>query len=144
MNHETKEIIINNDVIPVDKEMADVIITLNKLGYKTSGCCIGNEGNNSAWIIIQEINEDKMINLMKKLDNCCYQLTKQLYKKKSDNIIYVQYKLETPEGNIPNRILWVNQWANILEWCDIATQCYTDYKTQNQIINYNTVDKLFQ
>ena len=40
-NHKQINININNQSIKVDEDMANVIIALNDLGYKTSGCCIG-------------------------------------------------------------------------------------------------------
>jgi hypothetical protein len=135
MSHETKNIEINNQVIPVDKEMADIIIILNKLGYLTSGCCIGEDGINKAWIIIQEINEQKIINLINILNDCCYELIKQFYKKNNDSNIYVQYILKTPEGLVDERIKWINKWNSKLK--DTTNIKTVDFK-------YEYLYKLFE
>lgn len=113
--HKSTKVLLNGKYVDIDNEMVDVIIELNRLGYKTSGCCIGTE--DGAWINIQETDENKMIALMEILQGTDYILSKSLYFKKGN--IYVQYYLTTPnyDGNYNNikSIKIVNEWTNRLK-----------------------------
>jgi hypothetical protein len=133
-NHRTVNININNQTIPVDEDLANTIIALNDLGYKTSGCCIGENGDEyEAWIVIQEASEHKMIELMKRLNDCCYTLTKEFYTKKLDDAIYVQYILKTPKGCFMARIHWVDDWFNKLSETVINPITSIEYKTMDKL-----------
>jgi len=117
MKHQQVNIQINYQSISVDKDLVNIIIRLNDLGYKTSGCCIGIATEDEAWINIQETNENKIIKLMNILDGCSYVLEKSLYKRNKDiGIIYVQYVLKTPEcSSNTEKFKYINEWENALK-----------------------------
>lgn len=110
LEHQQVNIKINNQCISVDKDLANIIIRLNDLGYKTSGCCIGAD---EAWVIIQEVYEYKIITLMNMLSDCNYVIEKSSYRKNKDiDIIYVQYILKTSGCN---KLKCINEWENALK-----------------------------
>lgn len=132
--HQSTKVLLNGKYVDIDNEMVEVIKELNRLGYETSGCCIGTE--DYAWINIQETDENKMVELMEILQGTEYILSKSLYFK--DGNIYVQYRLETPNypdnhNNIKS-IKTVNDWANKLKKIK---------KLQYKKYNYLTLDSLF-
>lgn len=136
MTHKQKNIRIDNHIISVDEELANVILKLNKLGYKTSGCCIGDKRkNNALWINIQETNESKIAELMNMLDGCGYCMEKDLYKKNGSDILYVQYILKSPEISLMEREKIIKEWLLSL---DKIINIYTD-----KILQYKTIRELF-
>lgn len=139
-NHKTVDININSQTIAVDEEMANVIIALNDLGLKTSGCCIGSQADDiedEAYIIIQETNEYKIIGLMQRLNGCNYTLTKELYKKNIDNVIYTQYILKTPKKSWKHKVKYINEWFESLVKNIIIT-------IPREAISYKSMNKLFK
>lgn len=138
MIHKQKNIQIDNHIISVDEELADVILKLNELGYKTSGCCIGDKRkNNALWINIQETNESKIAELMNMLNECGYCMEKDLYKKNGSNTIYVQYILKSPEISLIDRKKIIKEWLLTLNKIT-EINIYT-YK----ILQYKTIRELF-
>lgn len=111
--HYSKKISIDKEDIFVDAELAEIILKLNEIGFKTSGCCIGNKTiKDYAWIKIQEIKEYKIVNLMKNFSNCEYVIDKELYYQ--NNTLYVDYILKTPVTDYSRRVDIVNKWADSL------------------------------
>lgn len=138
MTHKQTCIIINNKMISVDKELVDVILKLNELGYKTSGCCIGDKRKNDAlWINIQETNENKIIEFMNMLDGCSYCMEKDLYKKNKSDTVYVQYILKSPKSSLIDRKKIIKEWLLLLNKI-IDINIYTD-----KILQYKTIRELF-
>lgn len=136
MIHKQTSIVIDNHIISVDEELANVILKLNKLGYKTSGCCIGDKRkNNALWINIQETNESKIAELMNTLDGCGYCMEKDLYKKNGSDILYVQYILKSPEISLADREKIVKEWLLSLDKI-IDINIY-------KILQYKTIGELF-
>lgn len=104
MLHNQREITINNESFPVDVELIELVEILNKKGYKTSGCCIGDyDSKDNAWVIIQENDEDNIVRLMQYLD-CGYLLTKRMNYRKSENCLYCDYILETTKSEYNKRL----------------------------------------
>ena len=124
MIHKTKELTLDSgETIRVDEEMARVIYELNKCGYKTSGCCIGDD-DEEAWIIIQETDDNCIAYLMSMLHGCPYNIHKQLYL--TDNVLYSQYVINTPMDISPeDKRASVRSWAKALR---NGTKGYFDYK----------------
>jgi len=134
--HQTMDIIINNQLIEVDNELAETIVLLNNINYKTSGCCIGNSNNKDyAWIKIQEIDELKILNLMSNLSikGCEYLIEKELYLQKYHKV-FVDYILKSPLVNKERRISIINNWNEALKK-SIYHEKWDDYI-------YNTLDRV--
>jgi hypothetical protein len=109
--HQKTKVFIDGQIEDIDNEMVEIIKELNRLGFKTSGCCIGHE-NESSWIIMQETNEARIISLMNALKGTEYLMAKTLYLK--SGIVYVQWYLTTPDVEYDRRINAVNQWVEKL------------------------------
>jgi len=132
--HQTIDVTINNQTIKVDNELAETIILLNNLDYKTSGCCIGNNNEDYAWIKIQEIDELKILNLMTNLNikGCEYLIEKELYLQKYHKV-FVDYIFKSPLVNKERRLGIINNWNKALKK-SIYHEKWDDY-------TYNTLDQ---
>lgn len=134
--HEKSQINVNGNDILVDKELANIIVLLNKLRYKTSGCCIGEK--DYAWIVIQETSEVKMINLIRSLSE--YNLSKSIYIKNdiNSNDVFMQYRLTTPRVPLETRLKIIKSWESCLEVIlnkDIGKKSNISYKTMEDLFD---------
>lgn len=130
--HKSTTIFVNGQYIDVDNEMCELIIELNRLGFKTSGCCIGTD--DSAWVCIQETSDDKMSELMSALIGTEYILQKEFNLKKG--ITYTQYHLSTPNYEQKNNcksIQMVNRWVQNLKQISRINIHQRRYKTMEEL-----------
>lgn len=62
---------LNGKIVEIDKECLNMVLFLNKIGYKTRMCCqghYGNQGRNSFKIWFdKEVSDDKMLEFLEKV-----------------------------------------------------------------------------
>lgn len=130
--HKSTKILIGDKYVDIDNEMCKLIIELNRLGFRTSGCCIGT--NDGAWVCIQETNDDKMSELMSILRGTDYILQKEFNLR--HGTVYTQYHLSVPnyeQENNQKSIQIVNSWVNNLEQVDTINVRQHKYKTIEEL-----------
>ena len=129
--HIQKEILINDNIIYVDEELTDIVLKLNNIGLKTSGCCIGDKTiDDYAWIKIQEKHEYNICQLMKNFIDCEYLIEKELYY--TNEVVYVDYILKSPIASYNRRVDILKQWLIALNKFRIFDLKY-QYKTIEEL-----------
>lgn len=96
MEHKKDNVEINGEIVQIDIELIDIIKLLNKNGWITSGCCVGDyvSFTSPTWIVIQETDDKKIVRLMQNIKGNFYSIRKRMYYLNSKDILYSDYVLE--------------------------------------------------